>query len=315
MACVRQLDRGFPDRDALAASIGAMCTSKAVTADTVRRVARGLRVRVGKEPYSFGLLEGLGRLAASPNVALNTRVEVAESLLRLLEVDLPEMQSKRYTGGEKTIFIAGREAAAYTDLIPILLEGLKSVCIHAGSEALERRVIDALVSKWRAASTWRLVWGPANTLKLAEVLGEVALAPNATAETRAEIAGALTSGADVLPVLRVLVRLFASDSSSAAMGAAAAKVGGHLLARMAPGSGDHIDLDAPVTACLATIAGRKNLGPKEKAEHLRDAAASVLFKALRNEAAGAKQALRILAASPAIDLKMRAEIEGRLAQA
>ena len=314
MTCVRQLDKGFPDRDVLAASIGRMCTGKAMPAETVRRVARGLRVRVGKEPYSFGLLDGLGRLASSPNVELETRVEVAESLLRLLEVDLPEMQSRRFTGGEKTIFIAGTEAAAYTDMIPILLDGLRNVCVHAGSEALHARLVGVLIRKWHEASTWRLVWGPANTLKLAEVLGEIALAPNSGRETRREIAEALVSSADVLPVLRVLARLFETDGGWAPMGNLAAQVAQHLLDRMAPGSGDRIELDATATGCLGAVGARKNLGPKEQAGALRTAITGVLFKALRNDAPGAKQALRKLAESPALSGRSRSEIEARLAR-
>ncbi len=313
MACVRQLDGKFPDRDVLAASIGQMCTSSAMPSDTVRRVAKGLRARVGKEPYSFGLLEGLGRLASSPNVALETRVEVAESLLRLLDVDLPEMRSKRYTGRQQTVFVAGNEAAAYTDMIPILLDGLGNVCTHAGSAALHQRLVEALLQKWRQASTWRLVWGPANTLKLAEVLGAIALAPNAGRETREEVARALATGADVVPVLRILGKLFATDGASAEMGKLAAGVGEHLLKRMAPRSGDRIDLDTAVTSCLAAIAGRKNLGPKDKAEPLRRGIAQVLFKALRNGAPGAKRALRTLAQSPGVGQKVTSEIESRLA--
>ncbi len=315
MSCVRRLDRGFPDRDVLAASIGRMCTSRAMAADTVRRVARGLRVRVGKEPYSFGLLEGLGYVASSPNVALETRVEVAESLLRLLEVDLPEMQSKRFTGGEKTIFIAGREAAAYTDMIPILLDGLRNVCVHAGSAALHDRVVKLLLRKWRDAASWRLVWGPANTLKLAEVLGDVALAPNCPGETRLEVAEALASSADALPVLRVLGRLFSVDGGSTAMGELAAKVAGQLLGRMAPGSGDRIETDATLTAALAAVGARKRLGPKEEAARLRRAIAAVLFKALRNGAPGARVALETLGRSAAVEDELRSEIEARLGQA
>ncbi len=314
MACVRRLDRGFPDRDALAAAIGRMCTSRAMPADTVRRVARGLRARVGKEPYSLGLLEGLGHVASSPHVALETRVEVAESLLRLLEVDLPEMQSKRFTGGEKTIFIVGREAAAYTDMIPILLDGLRNVCVHAASLALHDRVVALLVRKWRDAANWRLVWGPANTLKLAEVLGDIALAANCPAATRLEVAEALASTADTLPVLRVLGRLFAVDSDSAEMGELAANVAGRLLERLAPGSGDRIETDATLMAALAAIGARRRLGPKEEANRLRRAIAAVLFKALRNGAPGAKAALETLGSSPAIAEELRSEIEVRLAQ-
>ena len=314
MTCVRQLDKGFPDRNVLAAAIGRMCTSRAMPSDTVRRVARGLRVRVGKEPYSFGLLEGLGQLAASPNVELETRVEVAESLLRLLEVELPEMHSKRFTGGEKTVFIAGNEAAAYTDMIPILLDGLSNVCVHAGSPALHSRLVEALIRKWHQASSWRLIWGPANTLKLAEVLGDIAMAPNSGRETRVEIAEALGSSSDMLPVLRVLGRLFATDTSSPRMGGLAALVAQHLLDRMAPGSGDRIELDATVTMSLAAIGARKNLGAKDQAERLRRGIATVLFKALRNGAPGARPALARLAESHAVDGKLRSEIETRLAQ-
>jgi hypothetical protein len=291
-----------------------MCTSRAMPADTVRRVARGLRVRIGKEPYSFGLLDGLGRLASSPNVKLETRIEVAESLLRLLEVDLPEMQSKRFTGGEKTVFIAGAEAAAYTDMIPILLDGLCNVCVHAGSDTLRDRLVQGLIVKWHEAASWRLVWGPANTLKLAEVLGEIALAGNADADTRLEICEALVASSDLMPVLRVLGRLFGRDAASAGMGKLAAQVGDHLLERMAPGSGDRIEVDATVTGALATIAGRKNLGPKTEAGRLRRAATDVLYKALRNGAPGAREALERLAGSSAIPKRARAEIEGRLAR-
>ena len=280
--------------------------------ETVRRVVRGLRVRVGKEPYSFGLLDGLGRLACSPNVELEMRVEVAESLLRLLEVELPEMQSRRYTGGEKTVFIAGAETAAYVDMIPILLDGLRNVCVHGGSVALRARLVEALLQKWRQASSWRLIWGPANTLKLAEVLGEIALAPNAGKETRLEIASELVSGADVLPVLRVLAKLFAADGASVDMGELAARVGRHLLERMAPQSGDRIDMDSTVTGCLGVIGARKKLGPKSDAGRLRTEIAGVLFKALRNGAPGAQEALRRMVQSPAAGRNLKSEIETRL---
>ncbi len=314
MACVRQLDQDFPDRNVLAASIGQMATSQAMPADTVRRGAGGLRARIGNEPYAFGLLEGLGRLAASPHVALATRIEVAESLLRLLEVDLPEMQSKRFTGGEKTVFIAGAEAAAYTDMIPILLAGLRNVCVNAGSSTLRDRLVRTLMSKWREASSWRLVWGPANTLKLAEVLGEIALAPNADAELRCEIAAALAAGPDVVPLLRILERLLARDSASEAMGAVATAVGEQVLARLAPPSGDRIEMQEHVPRTLAVIAAREALaqGDRERAERLRRGILTVLYKALSNRVPGTRAALERLAASPAIRGEVQSEIRSRL---
>jgi hypothetical protein len=312
MACVRQLDRGFPDRDALAAAIGRMCTSRAMPAETVQRVARGLRVRVGKEAYSFGLLEGLGNLASSPNVELDTRIVVAQSLLRLLEHDLPEMQSKRFTGGEKTIFIAGNEAAAYTDMIPILLDGLRNVAIHAGVDTLRDRVVRALIAKWHEASSWRLVWGPANTLKLAEVLGEVALSPTATLGVRLDVTNALTGSPDLVPVLRVLGPLLARDADSAEMGAVAAGVAERLLARMAPGSGDRIETDQTVTASLGVVGARRELGRRADAPRLRRAIAEVLYKAFRNGAPGARAALETMAQSRTVDAMLREEIVERL---
>jgi hypothetical protein len=312
MTCVRQLDGGFPDRDVLAAAVGRMCTSPAMPTETVQRVARGLRVRVGREAYSFGLLEGLGNLASSPNVELETRVVVAQSLLRLLEHDLPEMQSKRFTGGEKTIFIAGNEAAAYTDMIPILLDGLRNVAIHAGADTLRDRVVRALIAKWHEASSWRLVWGPANTLKLAEVLGEVALAAGATPRVRLDVARALTKGPDVLPVLRVLGRLLATDGAAPEMGEVAASVAQRLLRRMGPGSGDRIETDETVTTALGAIGARQALGPDTDAARLRRAIAEVLYKAFRNGAPGARAALDAMARSRAVDAELREEIEGRI---
>ena len=312
--CIRLLDGDFPDKDVLAASIGRMCTSQAMPADTVRRVARGLQVRVGKEPYSFGLLEGLGLLASSRDVELATRVDVAEALLRLLEVDLPEMQSKRFTGGEKTIFIAGNEAAAYTDMIPILLDGIRNVCTHSESVALRARLIDALIKKWREASSWRLVWGPGNTLKLAEVLGAIAVDPGTDRPAREKIAAALVGSADVLPVIRVLRPLLDRDQDSDRMGELAGRVADDLLARMARGSGDRIELDAAVTGCLATIAARRRLGPDEQAAKRRAAVIGVLYKALRNGAPGARDALQKIADSDALPEETRSEIHARLAR-
>lgn len=304
------LDSDFPDKGVLAIALGEMCKSRVLSSTTVQRVAHALRGRLRESDYPYQALEGLGKLACGPNAPLGIKVETVGLFIGLLEERLPEFRAEARPKGPDTVFRLGAEATAYTEMVPLLLEGLGAICLSCESEVLREKIGRFLLKKWEAASTWQENWGPANTTLLLNVLGDIASRAQIEEELRADILRSLTKRMDFLPALEAIARILDAEPRSEAIGNLAGSIARHVLSEKFE---QRTKREKEYEVCLdilARTAARASLG--DGGESLREEILRVLFDARREGCPAALGALRLLEASPYLPEAFRSEIRRRI---
>ena len=141
-------------------------------------------------------------------------MELAHVLLGFLELDLPKLSGKlKQIQGEEVLEF-GRETTAYTDLIPRLLAGFARVIDRENlTKGLWGLIVGSLKRIFKRVATYEIIWAPAATLALANILGKAGESIHATDEEREEVVELLLLKANILSVVRVLGRLCMSDGS------------------------------------------------------------------------------------------------------
>ncbi len=300
-AVLAQLDGKFPDRPALARALGQLCSGAAADRATVERVAAALRARILDKALSHAALDGLGRLCLSPRVAPALKVELLDFFGRLLERELPEIEAKSLgTRKDEMVYAMGGEVAAYTELVPGVLTGLRNIA--AGSAGLLRqRALDGLVRAWRRIAAGELQLGPGNTDIILNALHAIGMLPDIEAPQREAIADAVALRRDYLPTYRVLAEIAIAAGDDMAPRAAA--LAEELLAREATDrhltGGDHgVLLDALVRLATSAALGRG-------AGRLRERIVGAVADAARREVEAAPALIARLAESSAIPQNLK----------
>ncbi len=296
-----ELEGKFPDRPALARSLGQMASGAAADKATVERVAARLRALILDKTLSHAALDGLGRLCLSPRAAPTLKVELLDFFGRLLERDLPEIEAKSLgTKKDELVYALGGEVAAYTELVPGVVTGLRNIAAKS-SGLLRQRALDTLVRTWRRIADGELQLGPGNTDLLLAALHAIGTLAELEPAQREAIANAVALRRDYLPTCCVLADvLIAAGEGMAPRAAALAE---ELLERGATdkhltGSDHGVVLDALVRLATSAALGRG-------AGRLRERIVSAVAEAHKREVERAAGLVARLAESPAIPEKLK----------
>ncbi|MBM4039845.1 MAG: hypothetical protein FJ290_15165 [Planctomycetes bacterium] len=310
-AALALLDGKFPDRPALARALGQLCSGAAADAATVGRVAAALRARILDKALSHAALDGLGRLCLSPRVAPTLKVELLDFFGRLLERELPDITvaatvpvavGKRDAcrHSNEVVYAMGGEVAAYTEMVPGILTGLRNI---AGGSAgvLRQRALDALLRTWRRIAAGELQLGPGNTDLLLGALHAIGTLPDVEARQREAIADAVALRRDYLPTYRVLAEI--AIAAGGAMTPRAVALANELLEREATdkhltGSDHGVLLDALVRLATEAALGRG-------AGRVRERIVAAVADAAKREVEAAPALVARLADSAAIPQKLK----------
>lgn len=299
-------------RGELVRAAGRIASSPATLPSQAEALAREFRASLRDADQPFAMLEAMAQLALHPHVPLQMEIEVAQTLLGLLQQELPELMPQGQPLDQGVLEI-GPQASVYTEMIPILLQGLQEIYLKTRSAQLRERIAELLLAQWHEASEWRLLWGPGNTMLLLEALGRLGT-EDATAETvRLQIAEALARRIDFPAVVRALGNIFRVHPSSHSLGVRAAQVTRQLLSRLAQRAAMSEDeVDAAFEA-LGKIGARQRLGSLERqASTMRQEILDSLLEGLREGWRGAASGLRVLAESGVLSEDAANDVRTRL---
>jgi len=256
-------------------------------------------------------LEAWSFLAASAAASAEMIETAVSGLLEALAEPEPDslgQVTEVRKGAERLLELSG-EASEYVNAMPVIVRALVRVGLAPAAEApVRRRVLTALVNRWREQVGGRRLWGPAAASGLIEGLRDLAAGGPATAADRLAVVRALGLRlADPL-AMRAISQVLAADGTERELAAPAASAALALLAlRDAKGRPE-------ILAALARILGRAALETgTPRSARLRERLAAELFEGLRDEVPGVFEALGDLAGAPGLPEPLRQEVRARLA--
>lgn len=195
----------YPARGALYRAVARVAGHRNVSRAEAVALVDLMLERAGTTSSVYDIVEGLGWLAAADSIGEDRRMELCHTLLGFLQLDLPKLSGRTRMVAEEQVIEFGRETTAYTDLIPRLLEAMGRVLERPRvSTALWNRIVEVLRSLFSRAATYEIVWAPAATLTLAQILGRAAASPNADSRLREDLTELLLLKAGVTPIVQVL---------------------------------------------------------------------------------------------------------------
>lgn len=296
-----ELGKTFPDHPALVRALGQACSGPAADKAAVERVAARLRTLLLDKPLAHAALDALGRLCLSPNAAPALRVELLDFFGRLLARDLPEIEARSLgTKKDELVYALGGEVAAYTELVPGVITGLRNIALSSNG-LLRQRALGHLVDAWRRIAAGELQLGPGNTELLLGALHAIGTLPGLEPEQRQAIAEAVALRRDYMPAYRVLAQVLIAAGK--ALSPRAAALAEELLERQATdrqltASELGIALDALVQLATSDALGRA-------AARLRERIVAAVADAARRDVEAAPALVARLAASAAIPAKLK----------
>jgi len=313
--CLKLISSAPPDGAPMIV-LGQLCSTGLLKDRTLQRAAKLLRDSLRTSPFPFQAVEGLGWLASSPEISLQLRVEIGNSLLRLFESKLPEDLLRERQTVDGTVLDVGAEAKAYNEMLPAAIDGLRRICLASNPDsALRERIVKSFLEKWRLLNEWEEVWGPANVAALADALGDIASDPSLSRDDRARIAGALAGSLGRLSVVRALTRILLLDGDSVELGEVARSVAETLLGKRLAERGLAPEEREAILGALGAIASRRALGRRSHSlPRLRARIVSALEGALREHLGVAHEWLFRLKESDALSEFQRREIGRRLSR-
>ncbi len=265
-------------------------------------------------------IEALSYLAAGQAASPEMAEDAARALLESLSAREPESLGRTVergsgagSGSGRTLELSG-EASEYVSALPVIVRGLVRVALApAAGAVLGRRVLVAMVNRWKDLAGGRCLWGPAAATSVIEGLRDLAVSRIAGPGDRLAVIRALGLKLSDPPAMRAISEILAADGSSAELAAPAASAALALLA-IRDRNGRLPAEDRPeILAALSRILGRESVETgTPRSARLRERIAAELFEGLKDGVGGVQEALSELAVNPALPEALRKEIAGRL---
>jgi hypothetical protein len=299
----------FPARGALCRATGRLAAHRAVSQQRASEIARALLERAKSSSSAYDIIDGLGYLAGGDSISAADRLDLCHVLLGFLQLDLPKLSGRMRKSQEDMILDFGRETTAYTDLIPRLLTALGRVISRDDVQlGLWRHIVDVLTGLWNKVARYEIIWAPASTLALAQMLGRAAASRMADARLREDITEMLLLKAGVVPVIQVLGRVCMTEATPR-MDLLAARVF-ERLDKLVSGAED-IDPSEKreVLRSLAGLLERANIGDDPELDRrTRRRILDHLYGALKSRTPGVLDMLKGIAANEKIAVEDREEV-------
>jgi len=290
---------------------GRVASSEAVPPSKAEQLARQFKGNLRDSDCPYAILEALGLIATHPHAPLQLQVDTAATFMGLLQEELPELLPA--DAADQEVLRLDRQVFAYTEMTPILLQGLEQIYHHTSSTPLRQRMVNVLLGRWREASSWRLLWGPGNTALLLSVLGSIGSDPTTPGTLRLAVIDALMDRIDFPPAIRVVGDICKEQPASHGLGQRAARIAKRLLARLAQRTAVADDEADAIYAAQGRIAGRRRLGRTDaEGAPLREQILTALYNGLREGCAGAAAGLRHLADSGVLPQEELKDVQERL---
>lgn len=311
----RSLADGPPSAQGFAVrALGRVAASPLLPTAEVVRLAAELQGMVRRTERALDAVEALGWIASGANAPLPLRMDVGLLYLGYLDGEYPVDLGRPRPSGDGIVLEVSADTAAYTDLVPVIVEGLERIALTwALTEHFREKVVERLLTKWFQTMSYEVVWGPANVTRLGEALGRIGEAPETPTHLRVSIVKALRVRLLNMPMVEALGKVLAAPDDAPPLLLLCEEIAGSLVSMT-----DHRDFQERedrevILRALTRIARRSQPGRDgKKAEALRRQVADLLFRALTDEVPGCRELLAELEACESFPRKLRNAIANRL---
>ncbi len=314
--CSAGMKKGEADEGAFAVALGRMAASPIIDERNASGVLNLLRTRLRDGRQPFKVLEGIGWAASNEKLSMKAKTEVSLMFINIFQGEMPEHLLDEEDSEEGVVFTVRPEAAAYSEMIPAVVEGLKRICFSISERSpLIERIVSVLLDKWEEVSTWKVIWGPANISLLSDALVSIASLATVSSEMRLQVARTLRRHLTRLSVVRGIGAIMELDSGSKEMGALALEIGEELVEVRAQDKFLTPEERAAILAALTAVASRYYLGDNaQRVARLRSRVVSLLENALRVGVADAYENLLKISKSAGLSDFQKSEIQRRLSR-
>lgn len=302
------------ERGALLRLLGQVAGARVIDADGVDRVAAFLQQEASQSSHIYDAVAGLGWIASGESITEQERMELCHLLIGFLTLDNPRLKGRdrRDEDGE-TVLELSRDTTAHTVLIPRVLAALTRVIERKGiSPSLFRHIVSTLTRQFHRVANYKVIWAPASSLALAQLLGASGSNEHADTHLRERLAEALLLKANMLPVLRVLCRLCLTELSPR-MDLLSVEVYERLWAMAEKLEEMELSERRDVLESLSTLLLRAHIGSDPaSSRRYHSQIIDVLFKELRSRVPGVLDMLRRLSTDERIPSTEREDMTQRL---
>ncbi|MBI3098409.1 MAG: hypothetical protein HYY93_09240 [Planctomycetes bacterium] len=312
--CRTIVEEGGPLRQPAATTLGKLCGGRAVEPETVRRIGEEALSRLGKVSSSYELVEILRWIAGGGRTPIDLRMRLGMVFIDLIGMPFPENIGRERRTKDGTVLEIGAGTEAYTVFLPSLIAGLGALVVAEDvSPTYREKVIDTLLGKWNDLMQAKIVWGPANTVSIAEVFGAVGRSACTPIYLKRRVIEALRERIVNMPIVRVLGEVFEFEEDSAGLNDLCASITAELLKMTAEPDYQESEDQAVLCGALGRIAGRKALAnEKKESEALRSEIVRHLCDSARENLPEARTALERLEKSAHLPKALRKMVTERI---
>ncbi len=266
-----------------------------------------------KTSYPYILLEGLGYAASSPYTSPETRNNICQLFMDLMNRRLPERLIQEKKQGESKIYEFDAKTSAYTDLLPVLLQGFKRLAVESTAlPSLRKAIVRYLLEKWGEIVSCKFVWGPKNTTDLADTLYSICLSPLSDEKDKVNIMKALYEKISIFSITEMISNLLLHCIGKK-FEEMAEKIAQSILDLYQSEDYKNPEDREVLLRCIGRMTKARKLATnKKKSDAIREKFLYHLFDGLREQIFGVNEILEDLLTCPYLSNKSKMSIEKRL---
>ena len=312
--CFKQITETCDYKGELFKILGKIAFGPHSNENVTSEIVEYLFANLCKISYPYEILEGLSWAASSKNASSKLKMDVCYLFITLMEQRLPEKISEEKDKGTYKIFEFNPKTTAYTELLPVLILGLKRICLsETVSNVVRKRIIEHFLKKWEDVISCKIIWGPKNTINLAETMQDFCLNTDIPENEKIELAKALYKKVEIFTIAEMLSTIF-SENTNGKLAELAFKTSEKLreFANNVEYSGAE-DREI-IMRCIGRILFSEKLGTVQKTEEIKEKLLFTLFEGLREEVFGVRSMLQRLQQESKLPKKLKKDIQRRLEQ-
>ncbi|MBI5365908.1 MAG: hypothetical protein HZA54_02625 [Planctomycetes bacterium] len=305
---------GSPSAAAACRALGRVGASRAAPTGDVERLAGILRGLIAQSKLVFESVEALGWIASGANAPLPLRLEVGLIYLVYLEEQYPEDLAKEVVTAEGRVLQISLNTAAYTDLIPVIVDGLERIALAPSISATFReKVVERVLAKWYEAIAYKVIWGPANITHLGQSLGRIGASPDSPTWLRVKVLAALRERVIIMPMVESIGKVLAVPDNAEPVLAQCEEIAAALMAMTAhPDFSEREDREVILRALTEIALREQPTRDAQKADGLRRQVADLVVRAIGDDVPGAREMLRELAECERLPRAFRRAVAARM---
>lgn len=293
--------------------LGKLASCPKANAEFSEEICEYLLAHLCKTSYPYLLLEGIGFAVASAYISHETRYTICQLFMALMDRRLPENLIKEKKQGESKIYECSVKTSAYTDLLPVLLQGFLRLAVSSNIlPTLRSAIIRYLLEKWEQLVSYKILWGPKNTTDLAETLYFICMDKATQEEERVGILRALCQKISIFSITEMISNLLVHCTGKK-IEPVAEEISLSVLELCQSDDYKNQEDREILLRCVGRMVQSKKLArTKKKTDEIREKFLYNLFDGLRDQIFGVKEILEGLLDCPYLSKKDKMSIEKRL---